>query len=245
MVITDGPNLETLPGWYTQRGPNINAVDVYAIQEQEVLPGGPLEETIIAPAYGGALCSLPRPIPVIDGQPHPYVEFSYQFKMSASALALIRNFEADWIGVWPGAPNSTLPGPKIKANGSTQHCLSRGGMIQMSGSNPWTDTGNVASVPPPDTFVQVVERWKIDWVNGTITPVYMAVGNLIFTTFAAVFNLMSFLNCNWTRGTIAGGGPNQGVCVIQFQIDNNGVAGEIEVFICAVMLRWADNAKFQ
>lgn len=43
IVITDGPNLETMPGWFVQRGKNINDVDVTDFIAQE--------STVVAPHW--------------------------------------------------------------------------------------------------------------------------------------------------------------------------------------------------
>lgn len=239
IVITDGPNLETMPGWFVQRGKNINDVDVTDFIAQESTVGGPLEEYIVAPPYGGALATLPRAIPIVDGAPLPYLELAYQYKLTAAALRFMRNLESDVIGVWPGAPNATLPGPKNKANGSFQQALYRGGMCQFSGSNPWTDTGFAPGVPDAETWNQVVQRYFIDWVNETISPVYVFAMGQTCTTFPVIMSAMPFQLSNWTRGLVAGGGPLQGVAMIQFQLDNNGIPSAFEVSFEAVGLRWS------
>lgn len=239
ITIVDGPNLETLPGWFVQRGPNINPVDVADFIAQQSTPDGPLEEYIVAPAFGGALATLPRPIPVVDGYPLPYLELAYRYKPTAAAVKLMRNLESDVIGVWPGAPNSTLPGPKNKANGSFQQAMHRGGMCQFSGSNPWTDAGFAPGVPAAETWNQVIQRYCIDWKLGTIEPTYVYAMGQSCTVFPLIMKAMPFLLSNWTRSLAPGGGALQGVMMIQFQLDNDGVAGAFEVSFESVWLRWS------
>lgn len=246
MLIVDnggGAGLESLPGWITASGPTINQVAPTSFFEQE-FNGGPLEEYITAPAYGGALASLARPIPVIDGSPLSYVEHSYQRKFSAAALQFIRNFETDWIGVWPGAPNSSTPGPINKANGSLQHAIYRSGMWQLTPGNAWTDTGFSSTPPAADMYQKVTVRYNVDWVGQTITPILLIDGNQSCSSFPSGMNKMPFLNSNWTRGTISGGGSNQGVYVVQFQLDNNAVSSAFMVSIQGVCVRWCDNPNF-
>jgi hypothetical protein len=239
MLIIDGPNLERLPGWFVQRGASINPVDVNTFVEQQS-GTGPLDEYIAAPAFGGALAAIARPIPVVDGKPLPYVEHSYQRRLSADALQFGRNIETDWVGCWP-APSSAATNIAQKANGSCQQALYRGGMWQFPAGGPWADSGFASGDPAPDTWDQVTIRYLIDWTTKlTISPVYLSASGQTTTTFASAIQNAPFTSSNWTRSLANVPPSDNGVCLIQYQLDNNDKPAAFEVQFQAVQIRWSD-----
>lgn len=235
MIIIDGPNLETQT-WTVQTGPSVNSVQPTAFFVQQPVKSGPLEEYIVGPAYAGALATTIRPVPIVGGQPLPYLELSLQAMLTQEALQYMRNLEMDVKVAWPGAASAAIVNT---ANNSLQWALYENGMFQISGSNPWTDTGFQPGLPKVGQWLPLVFRYGINWTAQTFGPVSLSALGQTATSFPTAFQNMPFQSSNW-KANGSSGGVNGGVAAIQLQLDNNTAASAFEVSFQAIQLRWSD-----
>jgi hypothetical protein len=240
MVIGD-MNLERQGPWPGQIGPNIAPTPADCPPLAQLADDGALDQYIIASKpYGAGLNSIHRPISMLNqaGTPLAFFELSIDLYFPAPAWKLYKSHEMDCKLWWPGSTG----GASIvnTANNSLQWL--RSGMFQISGSNPWTDTGFNPGQPPSEGWTTVVFRYQIDWIGAMFGPISLSALGQIFTSFPAVFVKMPLQKSNWTMG---GTDPKfAGGVSTQLQATLNTVGGAYMVRHRNIHNRWSDNAQF-
>ena len=245
MVIGD-MNLELQGPWPGQIGPNLSPTPADCPPLAQLADDGALDQYITsAKPYGAGLNSIHRPITLLNasGTPLPYFELSMDLYFPAAAWKLYKSHEMDCKIWWPGytAPVPAFPTIANMNNNSLQWL--RSGMFQISGSNPWTDTGFNPGPPPAEEWVTVVFRYYMNFGYKTFGPLSLSALGQTATTFPSEFQNMPCQQSNWTMGSPPA--AFQGGVSTQLQPTLNTVGGAYFVRHRNINNRWSDNANFQ
>lgn len=237
MLVSD-ENLERL-NWTGHSGPDINPVPAAIASE---MVGDELEVDVVATAaFGGALVSLDRPVPVVNGQPLPWLKVVWQVTPSPAAVQAGRCDELDAILVFPAAPAAATPVVN-RYDGSTQLNLAEGGMWQIDNADEqWIDTGAKPGPLPAGQPTRISTIYHYDFAAQTMAVVSIAQGDAAPFLVATAEQGIAAHSSNWS---LPGTKPPQPVLHLQIQLDDNNIPAGFEVhYRCSVY--WSDNPNFQ
>jgi hypothetical protein len=232
MFVTDS-NLHALP-WT----PNNTSADVdnNLAQEIQMVSGSDYMTMSIADTRGdaGALCSLNRPVPIIDGLPLAFLRVLWNIRPSRTAAKENRVYETDTILVWPPSlDDKPVSGQwfngSFQANQISKH-------FQVIKAGKWIDSNVTAgAIYQPNVWNSLQLDYQFDYAGKTVS-VNAINGAAVDPT---LLKLPATSN-NWSRSVA--GMPHQPLLKLQAQA-HLLVPGAFEIDY-QVSLLWSDNPQF-
>jgi hypothetical protein len=243
MLVTDS-NLHSL----TWTPNNTSAgIDNTLAQEIEMVSSSDYMTMSIADTRGdaGALCSLNRPVPIVDGLPLPYLRALWGIRPSRTATKQNRVYETAAILVFPPSLDGS-PVPSQWFDGSFQaNQVQKAFQIDYVAVPPdatgklkygWKNTNVTAgALYQPDVWNPLQIDYLFDFAGKT-TSVYSINGTAVDSVLLKV---PANLN-NWSRNVA--GMPHQPLLKLQTQA-HLLVPGAFEIDY-TISLFWSDNPSF-
>jgi len=196
--------------------------------------------------FGGALASLNRPVPLINGQPMAYLKVQWGIRPSVRAVQMGRLYETDAIVVWPPAPNSSST-PVNWYDGSFQNV---GGVVEIDKvasstagkvTYAWNPTGCNFGTLPPGVWNTITNIYLFDFTGKTTSVLSTQLnGNAPFLIPASMQKVSANIS-NWSMYV---NNVPEPLVKFQAQLCVNSVPAFYEVDY-TLSSWWSDNANFE